>query len=149
VDALYFTGGDAGALQAARAARVLVATVRARDAFEGSGVVLDVLVRSGNDVHEAIEASTLDPPPRIEVVTDGARGGTWRAQDGAEGSWDAAALPGDVVDAYGCGDCFAAALTYGLAEQDGRIEDALAFAARAGATCLTGRGPYGAMVGGT
>jgi ribokinase len=47
------------------------------------------------------------------------------------------------VDAYGCGDTFAAALTLALARGDA-LGEALAFAARAGATCLTGRGPFGA-----
>jgi len=46
------------------------------------------------------------------------------------------------VDSYGCGDSFAAGLTYGLgAGMD--VADALALAARCGAVCLTGRGPYG------
>jgi hypothetical protein len=41
----------------------------------------------------------------------------------------------------GAGDSFAAGLTYALGE--GRsVEDALALAARAGAACMTGRGPY-------
>jgi ribokinase len=147
VDGLYFTCGDVGALAAARAARVLVATPRARDAFDGSDVQLDVLVRSGRDEHEVIDAAALQPPPRVEVVTEGERGGRWRAIDGSEGRYDAVDPPGPVVDAYGCGDSFAAALTYGLASGDGRLEDALAIAARAGARCLTGRGPYGAGLG--
>jgi ribokinase len=46
-----------------------------------------------------------------------------------------------VEDAYGCGDCFAAGVTYGLAE--GRsLDDAVALGARCGAAVLTGRGPY-------
>jgi ribokinase len=46
-----------------------------------------------------------------------------------------------VADAYGCGDSFAAGLTFALAE--GRDpDDALAVAARCGAACLTGHGPY-------
>ena len=51
-------------------------------------------------------------------------------------------LPGPVVDAYGCGDSFAAGLAFGLGS--GRdIDSALELAARCGATCMTGRGPYG------
>ena len=50
-------------------------------------------------------------------------------------------MPGPMVDSYGAGDSFAAGLTYALGE--GRsVEDALALAARAGAACMTGRGPY-------
>ncbi len=45
------------------------------------------------------------------------------------------------MDSYGCGDSFAAGFTYGLgAGLD--VADALALAARCGAVCLTGRGPY-------
>ena len=46
MDGVYFTGGDTGSLRAARAARTLVATPRAHDAFAGSDVTLDALVRS-------------------------------------------------------------------------------------------------------
>ena len=52
-----------------------------------------------------------------------------------------AATAGPVQDTYGSGDSFAAALTYGLAAGEAP-EEALALAARAGATCMTGRGPY-------
>ena len=52
---------------------------------------------------------------------------------------------GPVVDSYGCGDSFAAALTCALGA--GReLPDALQLAARAGAACLAGRGPYGAQL---
>ena len=50
-------------------------------------------------------------------------------------------MPGPVSDAYGCGDSFAAGLTFGLGE--GRpLAGALVLAARCGAACLTGRGPF-------
>jgi len=49
--------------------------------------------------------------------------------------------PGPVADAYGCGDRFAAALAWALA--DGRGPDAaVAFAAERGARALTLRGAY-------
>src|SRR5919199_3479125 len=47
-DAVYFTGGDAAALRAARRARRLVATPRAREPLS-AGVVLDALVMSESD----------------------------------------------------------------------------------------------------
>ncbi|HEX8104540.1 MAG TPA: PfkB family carbohydrate kinase, partial [Solirubrobacteraceae bacterium] len=61
--------------------------------------------------------------------------------DGTTGEWRAAEVPGEPVDAYGCGDSFAAGLTFGLARGDD-LAAALELAARCGATCLTGRGPY-------
>lgn len=142
-DGVYFTGGDADALHAARAAQVLVATPRARDALMAAGVQVDVLVHSGSDEGERVEPGELWPPPALTVTTLGARGGRWRSEGGAEGGWAAAPLPGPVADAYGAGDTFAAALTFGLAS--GRdLATALDLAARCSAACLTGRGPYGA-----
>jgi ribokinase len=145
LDGIYVTAADAGALRAARAARVLVATPRAGAALADAGVRLDVLVASAGDAGERRAAERARPAPRLTLLTDGARGGSWAAADGAEGAWGAAPLPGPPVDAYGCGDTFAAALTLALAA--GRpLEAALALAARCGARCLTGRGPYGAAL---
>jgi ribokinase len=140
-DAVYFTAGDAAALRAARGARVLVASPRARQALEGH-VAVDVHVLSANDELERAVAARLAPPPALLVTTRGAAGGEYTRADGTRGSWEAAPLPAPVADAYGCGDSFAAGLTYGLGAGDD-IDAALALAARNGAACLTARGPYG------
>jgi ribokinase len=143
LDAIYLTGGDADAVRAARAARVLVATPRAMGALARSGVRLDVLVRSASDPGEAYEPGMLDPAPRWVVSTRGGRGGSWTGE--TDGEWKATALPGPPVDAYGCGDSFAAAVAYGLgAGMD--LPQAIELGARCGAACLTGRGPYGAQL---
>jgi len=144
LEGVYFTGGDAGALRAARAARVLVATPRALETIATAGVQLDVLVGSATDPGEELDAA-LDPPPRYVVATAGAQGGTWTAADGRNGAWVATPLPGPPVDAYGSGDSFAAGLTYGLAAGMS-LDDALVLGARCGAQCLTGRGPYGSQL---
>jgi ribokinase len=144
-DAVYFTAGDLPALRAARGARVLVATPRAREALIGGGVALDALVRSASDEGERVEADGLAPPPSLDVATDGSRGGHWTAAEGRTGTWTGAPLPGPVADAYGCGDSFAAGLTYGLGAT-GSVEEALDLAARCGAACLTGAGPYEAQL---
>jgi ribokinase len=141
LDGVYFTGGDIGALRAARAARVLVATPRALPTLVEAGVELDVLVASAKDPGEAYVPGTLDPEPSCVVRTHGAQGGEWVGAGGRSGSWAAAELPGAPVDAYGCGDSFAAGLTYALAAGE-QLEAALALAARCGAACMTGRGPY-------
>jgi ribokinase len=141
LDAVYFTAGDAAAARAARAARVLVATARAVDALAEAGVGLDVLVSSAADAREDADPARLPRPPRLTVRTEGDRGGRWIADDGATGRWPATAPPGPVVDAYGCGDAFAAGLTFGLgAGLD--LPAALHLGARCGAHCLAGRGPY-------
>ena len=139
LDGIYLTGGDAGAVRAARAARALVATPRAMGALAQSGVQLDVLVHSATDPGEHYEPGMLDPAPRWVVSTRGELGGSWTGE--TEGSWEAAELPGPVVDAYGCGDSFAAALAYGLGARM-ELPDAIELAARCGAACLCGRGPY-------
>src|SRR3954447_11390197 len=79
VDACYFTGGDAGALCAARAARVLVATPRAAATLQEAGVQLDALVHSGTDAGERLDPGSLNPPPRLVVSTLGSEGGRWEA----------------------------------------------------------------------
>lgn len=142
-DAIYFTGGDVEALRAARGARFLIATPRARAAIAAAGVQLDVLVASANDPGEAVAA--IDPAPRHVVLTAGATGGRWTGQDGTTGAWAAAKVPGPPVDAYGCGDSFAAGLTFGLGSGLD-LAAALALAACCGAHCLTGRGPYAAQL---
>ena len=140
-DAVFFVAGGPGVLERARAARVLGATTRSLP--PGPGVELDVAIGSSSDPSEAFAPGDLAPEPRLSVWTAGGSGGRWRTSDGREGSYDAAALPGPVADAYGCGDSFAAATTLGLARA-GSVEDALELGARCGAEALTRPGPYGA-----
>jgi ribokinase len=142
VDAVYFTAGDAAALHAARQAGVVVATARVLPLLAEAEVELDAVVRSGHDAAERYVRGAIEPPPRYAVTTAGGHGGVWEAADGRTGRWEPAPLPGPVVDAYGCGDSFAAGLTFGLAAY-GAIERAVELGALCGAYCLTGRGPYG------
>jgi ribokinase len=141
-DGAYINAGDEGALKAARAARVLVASPRAGKVLAASSVALDALVYSDRDELESTFAMALEPRPALLVATRGSDGGRYETSDGKTGTWEAAPLPGPIADAYGCGDSFAAAFTYGLATgQD--VESSLELAAEAGASCLTRRGPYG------
>ena len=140
-DAVYFTGGDVGALEQARRARKLVATPRAFDTLRAANVHLDALVRSANDPGEQQSEDQLDPAPGIVVATAGKEGGEWIGEDRTRGSWKAALLPGPPQDSYGAGDSFAAALAYGLGA-DLTIEQTLEIASRAGAHKLAGRAAY-------
>jgi ribokinase len=140
-DAVYFTGGDAAALRHARRARWLVASPRALDVLRETRVPVDVMVGSAVDPGETVPPGLLDPAPRFMVRTRGAEGGEWTASEGTTDQWAAAPLPGAPVDAYGCGDAFAAGLTFGLAQSDD-IATALDLAARCGAHAMCGRGPY-------
>lgn len=152
MDAVYFTAGDLGALRAARAARVLVASPRAGGTL-GHGVPLDALVLSSGDAGERRQAARAQDEAELVVSTEGERGGTYRTRGGGSHRWDPApppalpaaappaAPPAAPADSYGCGDSFAAGLTYGLGAGD-TVGAALTIAARCGAVCLTGRGPY-------
>ena len=137
-DCVYFTGGDVPALRKGRWARVLVATARELPTLRPAAVELDALVGSATDEGEHYHVGELDPPPQLVVATSSHLGG-W-AQPG--GPFEAAEKPGPVVDMYGAGDCFAAGLTFALGGGD-EPREALALAARCGATVVTGRGPYG------
>jgi ribokinase len=136
-DCVYFTGGDVEALMKGRHAAVLVATARELPTLRRAGVELDALVSSATDAGERYEAGDIEPAPRLVVATSGRLGG-WM-QPG--GPFTAAPPPASIVDSYGAGDCFAAGLTFALGRGDDPRE-AVAFAARCGATVITGRGPY-------
>jgi ribokinase len=140
-DAVYFTAGDTGAARAARAAHTLVASARGLETLAEARVELDALLASGKDPGERYTPGDLEPPPRLVVRTAGASGGEYETRDGERGRWGATPLPGPVSDMYGCGDSFAAGVTYGLGAGL-PIGEALELGARCGAACATGRGPY-------
>ena len=83
------------------------------------------------------------PRPCAEGRRADARSGRGRVGDGERraGPLGRRELPGPVRDSYGAGDSFAAGLTYGLGA-GWEIAKAVELAARCGAACLTGRGPY-------
>jgi ribokinase len=139
VDAVDFCAGGDDALRQARRAHTLVATSREASRLARAGVYLDAVVGSGRDPSERYEP--VDPPPGVVVEILGAEGGRYRTADGREGTFKAVELPGPRVCAYGAGDCFAAGLTYALGAGN-ELDRALDLAARCGAWCATGRGPY-------
>ncbi len=114
---------------------MLTATAREGENLRRGAVEIDALIGSGEDEAERYHAGDLDPEPKLVVTTSGGLGG-WM-QPG--GPFVAAPVPGQRVDAYGCGDSFMAGLTYALGA---KLEphDAVAFAARCGAAALTARG---------
>jgi ribokinase len=136
-DAVFFVAGEPEALRAARAARFVSATPREAPTLAKAGVHLDLLVGSGTDPGERYDGG-LDVA--LIVKTEGTRGGV---ADGRR--YQPATPPAPIVDTYGAGDSFGAALTYALARGD-ELEEALALAARAGAAVITGKGPYSAQL---
>jgi ribokinase len=137
-DAVFFVAGDVAALRSAREAHFVAATPRELETLKEAGVRLDLLVGSGTDPGEAYDGS-LDVG--VFCATEGARGGI------ANGFRYGAATPaGPLVDTYGAGDSFSAALCFALARGD-ELPAALDLAARAGAAVITGKGPYTAQLG--
>ena len=138
-DAVYFTGGDADALRAARAARVLVATPRELPTLREASTELDALVGSAIDPAERYEAGDLEPPPKLLFWTEGSKGGFYEP---GPVRWEALPLPGPRGDSYGAGDSFAAYVTFALAE--GRSpNEAARFASKGAAEAITRRGAHG------
>jgi ribokinase len=131
-DLVFFVSGRAPALRAARGAEFVAATVRELPTLVEAGIPLDLLVASANDAGERYDNS-LDV--RTLVLTDGERGGS------ANGVQYPAIAQQNVVDTYGAGDSFAAALAFALARGD-ELPAALELAARAGSAVIGGRGPY-------
>jgi ribokinase len=136
-DLAYFVSGDVEALRSARQARFLAATLRVQRTLREAGVALDLVVGSLNDPGEQYDGS-LDA--KLVVLTDGPNGGTANGE-----RFEAVAPTAPVVDTYGAGDSFGAALACALARGDD-LHDALALASRAGAAVVTGRGPYTAQL---
>ena len=138
-DAVYITGGDAGAIRNARRARVTVATARILPMLRLAAVPFDAIVSSANDADERYSPGDLVPEPRLIVRTDGGKGGTF-VEHGATQRY--AALPAQLIgDAYGAGDTFAAGLTYAL----GRglaAADAIKEASQRAVEVLAWHGPY-------
>lgn len=144
-DGVYFIGDDPRTLIAARGARHLVVTARRLPTLIASGVQADVLVASATDKDEVVDLATLSVMPAAIVLTEGDRGGRI-VVDGVERRYAAVPVPGPVVDTYGAGDCFAGALTVGLA-RGLDLDAAAALAAGCGAQALTWRGGLGPTSG--
>ena len=139
--AIYFAAGDAALLREARAAWRLIVTCRELSTAAAAGAPLDAVVGSGRDPAENYYPSFLATTPALVVSTDGAFGGRFSIQGGEFSHYKPVLPPGPVVDSYGVGDSFAAALTFGLGDY-GDINLAIALAARCGAHCVSGRGPF-------
>ena len=136
-DLVFFVSGEPEVLSAARSARFLAATARELPTLREAEVPLDLLVGSLNDAGErydgSLEVATV-------VLTDGANGGT------ANDVPYTAVPASSVVDTYGAGDSFAAALAFALARGDA-LAESLELAARAGSAVIGGPGPYAAQLG--
>ena len=118
-------------------ARSSPATVRELPTLQRGGVELDLLVGSANDPGERYDGS-------LDVRHCRAHRRRER-RDARRRALRRRAAPAPIVDTYGAGDSFAAALAFALARGDA-LQDALELAARAGAAVIGGAGPYEAQL---
>lgn len=139
MDAIYFVSGDETALKLARQAKTLISTARILPLLQSAAIRLDALVTSSKDGGEAYNPGDLMPVPGLVVTTKGIEGGvvgngqTYKSEIVSED---------EQVDTYGCGDSFAAGLTFGLG-QGLELEEALKIAAHSGAMAVRRRGAFG------
>jgi len=139
MDAIFFVSGDELALRAARASNVLVSTARILPLLEVSNIKLDAIVSSQKDSSEKYRTGAVNPTPSLIVRTNGVAGGM--TGDGI--SYSAIIVPTNkLLDTYGCGDSFAAGLTFGLGKGLPVLES-LTLAARCGAEAAQRRGAFG------
>lgn len=140
VEAVYFVSGNSSALVAARQAKVLVSTARILPLLQESNIQLDALVCSLEDKGELYHDGELMPEPRLLVSTAGIKGGVTDSGEKYNAevvSWS------ELVDTYGCGDSFAAGLTFALGQDAADLQDGLRFAAQCGAKAAMRRGSFG------
>lgn len=139
MDAVYFVSGDEAALRASRKAPILVATSRILPVLKESAVLLDALVMSSKDKGEQYKTGDLTAQPELVVRTNGVNGGSTDSgvRYAAERVDD-----NDFHDTYGCGDSFAAGITFGLAKRL-PVEEVLALAAHCGADAARRKGAHG------
>lgn len=141
-DGVFVTAADAAALRQARRSPLLAATPRVRlSELRRAAVPLDALIGSGLDPAEHYAPGDLDPEPRLQVATEGARGGQLRPG----GRFSALERREPVRDAYGAGDAFAAAVTAALAAH-WSVEQAIALGCHCGMAALDGTGPYASQL---
>lgn len=138
-ESVYFVSGDYPALLAARKARSLISTARILPLLKDSDVPLDALVCSKKDAGERYFPGQIKPAPKIVITTDGTNGGT---VDNGQTYQVETIPPSDLIDTYGCGDSFAAGLTYSLG-LDISLEESLVVAAHCGAKAAMRRGSFG------
>jgi ribokinase len=144
--AIYFAAGDPDVLRWARSAGKLVVTCRELLTAAAAAVPLDALIGSARDSAERYNPDLLSPPPSLIVSTDGEAGGHYSLPGSPACAYPPMPPPSPMVDSYGVGDSFAAALTFGLAAF-ADVRDALALAAQCGAASVAGLGPYAGQMG--
>ena len=138
-DGIFITATDEEGIRLASKARFVAATPRTgKTTLRNSQVKLNALIGSGLDPGEKINYEELIPKPDIYIATEGKSGGIiYPKRD----RYKSVKPSSKELDSYGCGDCFAGALTTALSAKL-NLDKAINIGAYCGAECSTHYGPY-------
>ena len=138
-DGIYVTATDTEGIRLAREAKFLSATPRTgKKTLKMSKVKINALIGSGLDPGEKINFEELEPNPEIYISTKGKAGGSIFPKNIKYKSIKPSSKE---LDTYGCGDCFAGAVTTALSAKL-NLNQAINIGAYCGAECSTHYGPY-------
>jgi len=138
-DGIFVTATDKEGIKFARKAKFLSATPRiGENILKNSKAKLNALIGSGLDPGEKINYEELDPQPDVYISTKGKSGGTIFPENN---TYKSITPSSKEIDSYGCGDCFAGAVTTALSANL-NLEQAIKIGSYCGAECSTYYGPY-------
>ena len=138
-DGIFITATDKEGIRLASKARFVAATPRTgQTTLKNSKAKINALIGSRLDPGEEINYEELVPKPDIYIATEGKLGGTVYPK---EYKYKAIKPNSQEIDTYGCGDCFAGAVTTALAAKL-NLDQAIKIGAYCGAECSTHYGPY-------
>ena len=138
-DGIFITATDEEGIRLASKAKFVAATPRTgKTTLRNSKVKLNALIGSGLDPGEKINYEDLVPKPDIYIATEGRSGGIVYPK---RNKYKSIKPSSQEIDSYGCGDCFAGAVTTALSAKV-NLETAINIGAYCGAECSTHYGPY-------
>ena len=138
-DGIFITATDKEGIRLAREARFIAATPRTgKKILQDSKVKINALIGSNLDPAEKINFKNLMPKPDIYIATEGKSGGTIYPENY---KYKSIKPSSEEIDSYGCGDCFAGAVTTALSAKL-NLDQAIKIGAYCGAECSTHYGPY-------
>ena len=138
-DGIFITATDEEGIRLASKAKFVAATPRTgKTTLRNSKVKLNALIGSRLDPGERINYEELIPNPDIYIATEGRSGGIVYPK---RNKYKSIKPSSQEIDSYGCGDCFAGAVTTALSAKV-TLEKAINIGAYCGAECSTHYGPY-------
>ena len=138
-DGIFITATDKEGVRLASKAKFVAATPRTgQTTLRNAKVKINALIGSGLDPGEKINYEKLEPKPDLYIATEGKKGGTVYPKKYKYKSIEPSSQE---IDSYGCGDCFAGAVTTALSAKL-NLDQAINIGSYCGAECSTHYGPY-------